>query len=73
MAVATLSLFIELKERNEKLNLRSFDEADKDDVEKYLYAYQHKLIVKFVSVRKITDCLPAIHFRRVTLFCSIEE
>ena len=40
ITVATLSSLRKTKERNEKHNLRSFDKADKDDVEKYLYADQ---------------------------------
>ena len=44
MTVATLSLLIELNERNGKLNLRTFDEADKDDVEKYLYEDQDNVL-----------------------------
>ena len=54
MTVTTLSSLIELKEWNEKHKLRSFDEADKDYVEKYLYAYQNKFFVKIVSMKKVT-------------------
>ena len=46
VTVATLSSLIVLIERNEKDNLRSFDEADKDYVEKYLYAYKNKIFCK---------------------------
>ena len=35
ISVATLSSLRETKERNEKHNLHSFEEADKDDAEKY--------------------------------------
>ena len=52
VTAATLSSLIVLIERNEKDNLRSFDEADKDYVEKYLYAYKIKFFVKFVSMKK---------------------
>ena len=55
ITVATLSSLRETKERNEKHNLRSFEKADKDDVEKYLYSDQDKFFVKLVLIKKNTD------------------
>ena len=52
ITVATLSSLRETKEKNEKLNLRSFEKADKDDVEKYLYSDQDKFFVKLVLIKK---------------------
>ena len=73
ITVATLSSLRETKEGNEKHNLRSFEKADKDDVEKYLYSDQDKFFVKLVLIKKIRIFLPMTQFRRVTLYCSTGE